>query len=139
MGLLATSDFHSPAKKPKPVSYNYEGAKLTKGETYHPPQAPDGKRYLLDEEGKLAIVMAPVQSSVYGVYNEYYQSLRPQVDAYAEDYGKKSIGHFRKKRTFQKKKAFVQWVERLSDLNGIPPELVLDMIDDCLLYTSRCV
>lgn len=137
--FLTTAELQSPAKRPKHRNRRIEGAKLSKGETYQPPLAPNGKNYLLDDEGRLAIVMATEQSSVYGVYNEYYQSLRPQVDSYADDFGKKSMGHFRKKRTFQKKKAFVQWVERISQLNNMPPELVLDIVDEVRLKEKKSV
>ncbi|CUS22536.1 LAQU0S06e00254g1_1 [Lachancea quebecensis] len=137
--FLTQAELQSPAKRPKHRNRRTEGAKLSKGETYQPPLAPNGKNYLLDDEGRLAIVMATEQGSVYGVYNEYYQSLRPQVDSYADDFGKKSMGHFRKKRTFQKKKAFVQWVERISQLNKMPPELVLDIVDEVRLKEKKSV
>ncbi|CEP63274.1 transcription activator GCR1-like domain-containing protein LALA0_S07e06392g [Lachancea lanzarotensis] len=120
----------SAIKKPRNKFREFMGATLTKGEMYQPPVTSEGKNYYVDEDGKLAIVMANDQDSIYGMYNEYYQSLQPQIDAFVEDCGKRNLVHFRKKRTFQKKKAFVQWVERMSYAKGLSPETVLGMIDE---------
>ncbi|SCU90354.1 LADA_0F03488g1_1 [Lachancea dasiensis] len=139
-GRLSSSvSVRIPSKKPRNKVREFAGATLTKGETYLPPVTPNGKNYLVDEEGKLAIVMANDQNSVYGMYNEYYQSLRPQIDSYVADFGKRSLMHFKKKRTFQKKKAFVQWVERISHFKDLSPEDVLDLIDEVRLKENRSV
>ncbi|SCU85974.1 LANO_0C06216g1_1 [Lachancea nothofagi CBS 11611] len=126
-------------RKPKVKVREFTGATLTKGESYQPPLTPEGKSYLVDEDGKLAIVMANDQDSIFGMYNEYYQSLRPQIDSFVNDFGKRNLVHFKKKRTFQKKKAFVQWVERISHSMDIPPEDVLDLIDEVRQKENRSV
>ncbi|SCU87282.1 LAFA_0E05798g1_1 [Lachancea sp. 'fantastica'] len=138
-GSNASSSGKLAIKKPRNKFREFMGATLTKGETYQPPVTPEGKHYYLDEDGKLAIVMANDQDSIYGMYNEYYQSLRPQIDAFVNDFGKRNLVHFRKKRTFQKKKAFVQWVERISYAKGLSPETVLGMIDEVRHLEKRSV
>ncbi|SCV00317.1 LAME_0G08922g1_1 [Lachancea meyersii CBS 8951] len=125
--------------KPRNKFREFMGTTLTKGEKYQPPITAEGKHYFVDEGGKLAIVMTSDQDSIYGMYNEYYQSLRPQIDSFVNDFGKRNLVHFRKKRTFQKKKAFVQWVERISYAKGMSPESVLDLINDVRQKENRSV
>lgn len=128
-----------PIRKQRPKIKNFEGVKLSKGEQYQPPVTSEGKHYLLDEYGKLAIVMANDQDSIYGIYNEYYQSLKPQVESYVRDFGKKSLVQFKKKRTFQKKKAFVYLVERMAYLCKMNPEQVLEIIDDIRVKENKSI
>ncbi|SCV04352.1 LAMI_0H15434g1_1 [Lachancea mirantina] len=142
LGIHEPHDIIAPktlSRKPRLKVKDVRGARLSKGEQYQPPLTAEGKSYFLDESGRLAIVMANDQDSIYGIYNEYYQSLKPQVEAFVGDLGKKSLVQFRKKRTFQKKKAFVYLVERIAHLRGIPAEKVLDMIDEVRIKENKSV
>ncbi|AET39377.1 transcription activator GCR1-like domain-containing protein Ecym_4314 [Eremothecium cymbalariae DBVPG len=115
------------------------GSKLSKGVQYQPPLTSEGKRYMLGEDGKFSIVMSSDQDSIYSIYNEFYQSLKLQVDSFVQDYGKSKLTQFRKKRTFQKKKAFVYLVEKISYFSKLPPEQVLDIVDDVRIKEGKSV
>lgn len=130
--LTIPSALHSshPPKLFRPRYKDIQGAKISKGAQYQPPSTPDGKHYLLDEDGNFSIVMSNDQDSIYSIYNEFYQSLKPQVESYVQHHGKSSIIQFHKKRTFQKKKAFVYLVEKISFFTKLSPEYVLCIIDD---------
>ncbi|AMD22910.1 HHR141Cp [Eremothecium sinecaudum] len=127
------------SKKPRPRYKDSQGTRLSRGARYQPPLTADGKHYLLDEEGKFAIVMSNDQDSIYSIYNEFYQSLKPQVDSFVQDFGKSKLVQFRKKRTFQKKKAFVYLIEKISYFTKLPPEYVLQIVDNVRIKEEKSV
>lgn len=120
---------YTESKKARPKYKDTPGSQLSKGKTYHPPVSITGKNYLVDEDGRLAIVMSNDQDSIYSIYNEFYQSLKPQVESFVKDFGKSRLVQFKKKRTFQKKKAFVYLAEKIAYMQNMPVETVLGIID----------
>ncbi|AGO13955.1 AaceriAGR093Wp [[Ashbya] aceris (nom. inval.)] len=136
---LGSQQATSKPKKPRPRYKESQGSKLSKGMQYQPPLTADGKNYLVDDEGKFSIIMSNDQDSIYSIYNEFYQSLKLQVEAFVQDFGKSKLVQFRKKRTFQKKKAFVYLVEKIAYFTKLSPEQVLDIVDNVRLKEEKSV
>ena len=112
---------------------------VSKGQQFKPPVGPNGKTYLVTPEGYLNIDMKNDLDSVYSIYNEFIQSLKPQINAFVEDYGRSRLARFQKKRTFQKRKAFCSFVETISASSNLPPEKVLDLVDEIRMQNDHSV
>lgn len=112
---------------------------VSKGQQFKPPVGPNGKTYLVTPEGYLNIDMKNDLDSVYSIYNEFIQSLKPQINAFVEDYGRSRLARFHKKRTFQKRKAFCSFVETISASSNLPPEKVLDFVDEIRMQNDHSV
>lgn len=111
----------------------------SRGERFQHPMTSDGKNYATYPDGTLKITMANEMESVYSIYNEYLQSLQPQILSYAKDFGRSRLAHFRKKRTFQKRKAFFQLVHKISTELDAEAEEILDFIDAIRVEENRSV
>ncbi|CAG98640.1 transcription activator GCR1-like domain-containing protein [Kluyveromyces lactis] len=104
-------------------------ASVSKGQQFKPPLSEDGKNYLVTDDGSLSIVMKNDLDSVYSIYNEFMQSLKPQIDSFVQDHGRSKLAKFQKKRTFQKRKAFCSFVETIVNSTSFTSEEILDIID----------
>ena len=112
---------------------------ISKGKQFQPPYSQTGKRYLLGPDGNLNIIMKNDLDSVYSIYNEFFQSLKRQIDSFVQDHGRSRLAHFKKKRTFQKRKAFCYLVETIANFSNLPAEQVLDLIHDIRTQENRSV
>ncbi|SSD58283.1 uncharacterized protein SCODWIG_00044 [Saccharomycodes ludwigii] len=79
--------------------------------------------------------------NVYNIYNEYYGSLKIQIEGYTRDYGKKGLIKFTKKRTYQKRKALVALIEKICSFynDEYDPEKVVDIIEKYRLEQNKSV